>query len=308
MKEELDRKGYMIDEVVTMDLPHRRVVQKLYEAAVENVNKPLCLAAAERIAEKAQKGDTAFIITGFPVLPKNVCETDGPPGASVLAETLNSLGIETIMVADGLCMDVVKAIAPKIPVVKCPADDNTAKKKAKELFSAYNPSVLISIEKPGWNVKQEYHTMSGVNISSLVSKTDYLFSYARKNGITTIAVGDGGNELGCGSMVATVRRYVPYGAKCQCPCGEGIAATTPSDILVIGGTSNWGAYGIAACSSLLKNLDYKHDGKNELRLLDRIINAGGIDSVTKERQPFVDGVPTFINKLVVDLIWTIANA
>jgi len=307
-EEELDRKGYMIDEVVTMDLPLRRVVQKLYEAAVGNVNKPLCLAAAEKVAKKTQKGDTIFIITGFPVLSKNVCETDGPPGAVVLAKTLNSAGIKTIVVTDDLCFDVVKAVTPKISIVKYPSDNNTAKKKAEKLFLTHNPSVLVSIERPGWNTKQEYHTMRGLNISNLVGKTDYLFSYARKTGVTTIAVGDGGNELGCGSIIKTVRKHVPYGAKCQCPCGRGIAATTPSDVLVIGGTSNWGAYGIAACLSLLKNLDYEHDGKNELRLLNRIIDAGGVDSVTKEAQPFVDGVPTSINRLVVDLIWAITNA
>ena len=307
-EEELDRKGYMIDEVVAMDLPLRRVVQKLYEAAVGNVNKPLCLAAAEKVAEKTQKGDTVFIITGFPVLSKNVCETDGPPGAVVLAKTLNSAGVKTIVVTDDLCFDVVKAVTPKISIVKYPFDNDTAKEKTEKLFLTHNPSVLVSIERPGWNTKQEYHTMRGLNISNLVGKTDYLFSYARKTGVTTIAVGDGGNELGCGSIIKTVRKHVPYGAKCQCPCGRGIAATTPSDVLVIGGTSNWGAYGIAACLSLLKNLDYEHDGKNELRLLNRIINAGGVDSVTKESQPFVDGVPTPINTLVVDLIWAIANA
>lgn len=309
MKErELNRKGYMIDKVVTMDLPIRKVVQELYQAAVANVNKPLCLAAAERIAKRTQKGDTIFIITGFPVLPKKICETDGPPGAAVLAKTLNSAGVKTIMVTDELCVDVVKAVTPKISVVKYPVDNDTAKEKAEELFSTHNPSVLVSIERPGWNEKQEYHTMRGVNISNLVGKTDYLFSYARKKEVTTIAVGDGGNELGCGSIMETVRKHVPYGAKCQCPCGKGIAATTPSDVLVIGGTSNWGAYGIAACLSLLRTLDYSHDERSELRLLDRIINAGGVDSVTKKEQPFVDGVPTSINKLVVDLIWAIANA
>jgi len=306
--EELDRKGYMIDEAVTMDLPLRRVVRKLYEAASANVNKPLCLAAAEGIAENTRRGDTVFIITGFPVVSKNVCETDGPPGAAVLTKTLIGAGIKTVVVTDALCFDVVKAVAPKIPVVKYPIDDEKAKATTEELFSTHNPSVLVSIERPGWNTKQEYHTMSGVKISDLVGKTDYLFSYAEKMGVTTIAVGDGGNELGCGSIAETVRKHVPYGAKCQCPCGKGIAATTPSDVLVIGGTSNWGAYGIAACLSLLKNVDYRHEGKNELRLLGQVINAGGVDSVTKESQPRVDGVPTSINKLVVDLIWSITNA
>jgi len=309
MKEkELDRKGYMIDEAVTMDLPLRRVAQKLYEAAVAKVNKPLCLAAAEKIGKKTKKGDTVFIITGFPVVSKNVCETDGPPGAAVLAKTLKSTGTKIILVTDELCSDVVREVAPKIPVVKYPVDNKTAKEMTKELFSVHNPSVLVSIERPGWNEKQEYHTMGGINISNLVGKTDYLFDYAKKMGVTTIAIGDGGNELGCGSIMETVRKHVPYGDKCQCSCGKGIAATTPSDVLVIGGTSNWGAYGVAACLNLLKNLEYRHDGKSELRLLDHVISAGGVDSVTKESQPFVDGVPTSINKLVVDLIWSITNA
>ena len=308
MKEgELDRKGYMIDKVIAMDLPLRRVVQKLYEAAVAKVNKPLCLAAAEKIAEKTQKGGTIFIITGFPVLPKSVCETDGPSGAAVLADTLDSIGMKPTIVTDELCSDFVKAVTPKISVEKCSVDNDIAMEKTEELFSTYNPSVLVSIERPGWNEKQEYHTMRGVNISNLVGKTDYLFSYARKIGITTIAVGDGGNELGCGSIIETVRKHVPYGAKCQCPCGKGIAATTPSDVLVVGGTSNWGAYGIAACLSLLKNINYEHDGKSELRLLDQIVAAGGVDSVTGKAQPFVDGVPTSINKLAVDLIWSISS-
>jgi len=300
-EEELHRKGSMIDEAVSLDLPLRRVAQKLYEAAVAKVNKPLCLAAAEKIAEKTRKGDTIFIITGFPVVSKDVCETDGPPGAAVLAKTLMSIGIKLVMVTDELCFDVVSAVAPKI-------HDEAAKETAEELFSAHSPSVLVSIERPGWNEKQQYHTMSGVNISNMVGKTDHLFGYARKIGVTTIAMGDGGNELGCGSIIETVRKHVPYGAKCQCPCGKGIAATTPSDVLVVGGTSNWGAYGIAACLSLLKDLNYRHNGKSESRLLSYIINAGGVDSVTKDSQPFVDGVPTPINKLVVDLIWSITNA
>jgi hypothetical protein len=72
--------------------------------------------------------------------------------------------------------------------------------------------------------------------------------------------------------------------------------------------SNWGSYGIAACLSLLKNVEYKHDGEHELRLLKRIIEAGAIDSVTLESKPFVDGVPPSINNLVVNLIGAITNA
>ena len=47
-----------------------------------------------------------------------------------------------------------------------------------------------------------------------------------------------------------VRRYVPFGERCQCPCGGGIAPEQPVDALVVASVSNWGAYGIAAAVSV----------------------------------------------------------
>ena len=308
LKPDISQKAYMIDQTAALDLPNRKVVRKLYEAASASLEKPLCLTAAERIAKTCNEGDTVFIITGFPVLPKNVGETDGPPGAAVLAETLRAVGLEPIMITDDICVDVVKAASSNVPVLTVPIDDKQAQHTAENLLSKHEPSTLIAIERPGWNARQEYHTMRGLNISSLVGKTDHLFKMGQSRGIATIAVGDGGNELGCGKIIHTVRKHVPYGAKCQCPCGAGIAASTSADVLVIGGTSNWAAYGIAACLSLLKKLEYRHDKESELKLLRRILDAGAVDSVSRESQPFVDGVPTPINSLVVHLIWTITNA
>jgi len=212
------------------------------------------------------------------------------------------------MITDDTCVDVVKAASSNVPVVTFPIDGKQARCMAENLLSKYMPSALVAIERPGWNKRQEYHTMRGLNISGLVGKTDHLFKTGQRRGITTVAVGDGGNELGCGKIINVVRRHVHYGAKCQCPCGAGIAASTPADVLAIGGTSNWAAYGVAACLSLLKKLEYRHDEEGELSLLKRILGAGAVDSVTKEGQPFVDGVLTSINSLVVHLIWMIANA
>jgi len=150
--------------------------------------------------------------------------------------------------------------------------------------------------------------MRGLNISSIVGKTDYLFEMGRKHGALTIGLGDGGNELGCGLIYQTVRKHVPYGARCGCPCNDGIAAATPADVLVIGRVSNWGAYGIAACLSLLERLEYKHGKQDELRLVNRVVKAGAIDSFTLERKPFVDGLSPDVNGSVVDLICAIKNA
>lgn len=308
MKLDIDKKAFMIDQVAALDLPARKVVRQLYEAAFKITNEPLCLAAAEEIAAKTNRGDSVFITTGFPIIPKNLWETDGPLGAAVLAETLRRLGLKPLLITDENCVEILKTVSPNMQVSEFPANDEQALLEAEDLISKFNPSIIIAIERPGWNEKQQYHNMKGQNISYLVGKTDYLFRHGRKLGITTIAIGDGGNELGCGAIAETVRKYVPYGARCQCPCGGGIAAVTPTDVLVMSGVSNWGSYGIVACLSLLKNVEYKHDGKNELRLLKRTVEAGAIDSITLESKPFVDGVPPSINNLVVNLIWTITNA
>jgi len=298
----------MIDQAVSIDLPARRVVRQLYDAAFATVGNPLCLTAAKKIMGASKNGDYALILTGFPIPPLNIAETDGPLGAAVMAQTLQLIGLKPILVTDDLCSKVVRAAAPKTELVKMPVDAEKARLVTEQLLLEYNPSALIAIERPGWNSKQEYHNMRGLNISSVVGKTDYLFELGRKNGILTIGIGDGGNELGCGLIREAVRKHVPYGARCQCPCNGGIAAATLADVLVVAGVSNWGAYGIAACLNLLKGLEYKHNRQSELQLLNRVVKAGAIDSISQEQKPFVDGLSPSLNGLVVDLICTITNA
>jgi len=307
MKLNLDKKAFMIDQVAALDLPTRKVVRQLYEAAFQIANKPLCLAAAEKIASQTDRGDSAFIITGFPIISRKM-ETDGPLGAAVLAETLRMVGLKPLLITDNDCLEILRAVRPNMQVSEFPVNDEQARLEAERLISNHNPSVLIAIERPGWNKKHVFHNMKGQNISDFVGKTDYLFLHGRKSGIATVAVGDGGNELGCGAIAETVRKFVPYGVGCQCPCGGEIAAATSADVLVISGVSNWGSYGIAACLSLLRNVEYQYDGENELRLLNRIVKAGAIDSMTLESKPFVDGVPPSIDSLVVNLVWAITNA
>jgi len=305
---DFERKTYSLDHLASADIPMRGVSETLYRAALERVGGTLCRAAAERLS-KAEEGRYILIVTGFPIPPKNVCETDGPPGAAVLAYTLRDVGLKPILVTDKPCEPVVRGVVEdEFPVELISTEGDKAERQCEELLNRYDPAAIVSIERPGWNVKGEYHTMRGYNISDLIGKTDHLFLKARERGITTIAVGDGGNELGCGLIEETVRRHVPNGDRCQCPCQAGIAASTPADILVIAATSNWGAYTISAALAELKDIEYRHDGKRELRLLERVIKAGGIDGVTGEPTLTVDGLPTLVNQFVVELLWTIATA
>jgi len=299
----------MIDQAVSIDLPVRRVVRQLFDAALNAAKgKPLCLTAAQDIAETADKKDLTFILTGFPIPPMNIAETDGPPGAAVLTETLQANGLKPVLVTDELCTEVVKAAAPKTKVIEFSISSKQAESQAEQLMQVYNPAVLVAIERPGWNSRQEYHNMRGLSISNIVGKTDHLFLLGQKQGALTVGVGDGGNELGCGLIRQIVRKHVPFGAKCQCPCNAGIAAATPADLLVVSSVSNWGAYGLAACLSMINGLEYGHSRQEEMRLLNRVVKAGAIDSISRESKPFVDGLAPGINGLVVDLISTITNA
>ena len=43
-----------------------------------------------------------------------------------------------------------------------------------------------------------------------------------------------GNEIGFGLILDDVLKISPWGAKCQCPCGMGVATVTATDVLVVG--------------------------------------------------------------------------
>jgi len=304
-----EQKAYMIDQTVSMDLPARRVVRQLYEAALKaNAGKHLCLSAAQKLTERMNKGDHVLLLTGFAIPPMNIPETDGPIGAAVLTKSLKAIDLKPILITDESCLKVVKAAAPGTEVLQFSVDPKQAHSQAEHVLQKYNPTALIAVERPGWNSKREYHNMRGLNISNTVGKTDYLFTLAQRHDVLTIGIADGGNELGCGLISQTVRKHVPYGAKCQCPCNSGIAAATPADVLVVSGVSNWGTYGIAACLSLLKGIPYTHNKKAEMQLFNRIVKAGAIDSILQEPKPYVDGLSPSLNGLVVDLISAITNA
>ena len=106
-----------------------------------------------------------------------------------------------------------------------------------------------------------------------------------------------------GNIKEAVKKDIPYGATCQCPCKSGIAADSTVDALVVAAVSNWGAYGIASClAALTKNLNAFHNGKIERRILENISNQGAIDGVTCLTEDSVDGLSSEINVYVVEML------
>ncbi|MBI4277618.1 MAG: DUF4392 domain-containing protein [Armatimonadetes bacterium] len=116
----------------------------------------------------------------------------------------------------------------------------------------------------------------------------------------TVGIGDGGNEYGCGLIYEDVRAITGHGARCQCPCGDGMANAVATDVLVIGAVSNWGAYGTCAMlARLLDNPDLVHDPETEYRMLDANVRAGAADGMSALPSMSVDGISVQVNQGLV---------
>ena len=78
------RVGWQIDHLMAIDTRGKGIVPALYAAAVEVVQAPLAMTAAQRLRATVGAGDVVGIITGFPsrsFLGRGITETDGPVGA-----------------------------------------------------------------------------------------------------------------------------------------------------------------------------------------------------------------------------------
>ncbi|MCT4620540.1 MAG: DUF4392 domain-containing protein [Marinisporobacter sp.] len=238
----------------------------------------------ENAARELLSSVTVFIVTGFCVKDCLTGETDGPIGAVSLAGALEKLGKKVILITDEYSGDMlyscclVKEIQAPVEIVPYKGAESFCEK----LISIYKPSHVVAIERPGKAKDRRYYSMRGEIISDIIPNTDPLFEKAKELGITTLAVGDGGNELGMGKVSRFVIKNVPNGEK--------IYATLSADYLIVAGVSNWGAHAIVGALSLMINKMLLHDLKTEIMLLEEMNKAGGVDGCTKERTLTVDGL------------------
>ncbi len=109
----------------------------------------------------------------------------------------------------------------------------------------------------------------------------------RRSGLTTIGIGDGGNEIGMGKIPwRTIQRNIPNGGL--------IACRVPTDFLIVAGVSNWGAYALAAGVALLRGrplLPDLFDVERERDILRIMVEQGPlVDGVTGKPTVTVDGL------------------
>ena len=117
--------------------------------------------------------------------------------------------------------------------------------------------------------------MRGEDIGSYTAPLDDLFSAGPWE---TIAVGDGGNEIGMGAISRSlIARHIAH--------GETIACVTPAQHLIVAGVSNWGAYALIGALAALRE-DWR---RTLLGCLDETLHRAVLEAMI-EHGPAVDGV------------------
>ena len=250
----------------------------------------------EGAASSLLKGKTILIVTGFVIRDTLTGETDGPIGALSLAGALEHLGKKVILITDEYSESLLYSCR-KVRGLICPIEIIPAGSESlfcKRLLKKYKPTHVIAIERPGRTADGCCYSMRGEDLSDIVPNTDILFEEANNRGVITIAVGDGGNEVGMGK----IRTYVIDSVY----NGEKICAAVITDFLIIAGVSNWGGHALSAALSILTKIMLLHDKETEEKLLESIVEAGAVDGCTKKRTMTVDGLSLEDNLNILDLL------
>jgi hypothetical protein len=235
-----------------------------------------CARAAKLILENKGR---VLIGTGFPV--GGSFETDGPIGAIALYRVLERLGYEPVF---GCAPPISQVLASDFRTVEVPILSLEATRSMVESALAdIRPSVIVSIERPGVAKDGRYYNMRGKDISDFLAKFDLFFELCS---CPTIAVGDGGNEIGMGNVHAELA---------QLPI---IPSVTRCNELVIATVSNWGVYGIIAALSreLDQDLFRYFDPVEIVRYL---VDRGAVDGKTGYAECSEDGFPLAVGLSII---------
>jgi len=260
--------------------------------------------AAESIAR--HPSPSVAIITGFFLVdgvPPN-CETDGPPGAAMMAGGFASVGIPCRIATDLVNSRVVRAtVAVADPGARIPidvvsmreagGDGATPLEEVKRAWLASDPPIshVIAIERCGPSRDGHARNAHGDDISSCNAPLERLFLAGPW---TTIGIGDLGNELGMGSLpYELVSRSVPRGDRLWCR----IACDHP----IVCGVSNWAGATLLGAMALLRSqwatsmLDRMMPEFGRRLLEAAVVNGGAVASDRSGAAPrpclAVDGLP-----------------
>lgn len=295
------------------ELTNRNITKELYEAARKLQGEPLSHRAAKALIERTKPRDTVILCAGFFDPPSMIDEGDGPVGVALLARALccmldvtpvfltdvsNMKRMEALARAAGLDfadLELARLTPYKAVMMPLPIDPERAAREANHCLDTIRPAALIAVEKPGPSPAGTYHTGVGLNVTNVVGKVDHIFDEARRRGILTIGIGDGGNEVGMGCILDAVLDVVPT--------GKIIGTRVVTDILVVAAIANWGAYAIEAClAAALHMPEAIHTVRDERRVIEAAASNGLIDPVSGLANGWIDGTPPVCSESMLELL------
>jgi D-glutamate cyclase len=231
------------------------------------------------------------LITGF-YIPQGsppAAETDGPLGTALLAKGLDAVGIPCQLATDEPCRSACAAAlaaagVPDVPIDVVVVTDGAALTPRIETWRRAGVTHAVSIERCGRSADGTPRNMRGEDIGSYTAPLDELFTAGPWQ---TIAIGDGGNEIGMGAIPRSlIARHVAH--------GETIACVTPARHLIVAGVSNWGAYALIGALAAIRE-DWR---ATMLACLDETLDGAVLEAMV-EHGPAVDGVSR-LQTLTVD--------
>ncbi len=265
-----------IDEIVLRHSQRGMTVLRTHQ------EEKLCETAAKMILSW-EKG-TVLVATGFYVA--GYAETDGPAGTMVMARALLALGYHPVVLTDSFCKGFFEPEGIDVEYLPMQASDEDCLAVAEK----YRPVGMISIERCGKNIQDDYANMRGISIAENTAPVDRLFELTGPDAaegvcrIPSIGVGDGGNEIGMGNLSDIITKELAL-----------VSCRVKTDLLVTASVSNWGAYGIAAALQLLTGrevysvIDGEPVDKKTEEFIAMTVEVGSVDGVTHERVAHVDG-------------------
>jgi hypothetical protein len=237
------------------------------------------------------------LVTGvfIPWAEPPAAETDGPLGVAELAAGLSAAGMRARVVTDPLCaggvgaaLDAVGAAGVELDVAGGGEEVQTL---AERLRSQLGITHLVSVERLGPGRDGSTYDMSGRDVSAFSHPLHRLFEPAWA---VRVGIGDGGNEIGMGSLPASL-------VADTVSSGDLIHCVTPCDHLIVSGTSNWGAEALLAALAVLmperaEALLGPLDPDASVAALRRMVVEGPcVDGVLQRQQDSVDGVASSVH-------------
>ena len=229
------------------------------------------------------------LITGFyvPQGSPPAAETDGPVGAALLAKGFEAVGIPCRVATDEPCRGACTASLAGAEVSEVPIDVVAIGAPLAPLIETWRSAGIthaIAIERCGRSADGPPRNMRGQDIGSYTAPLDDLFTAGPWD---TIAIGDGGNEIGMGAISRSlIAEHVAH--------GETIACVTAARHLIVAGVSNWGAYALIGALAALRE-DWRG---TLLACLDETVDRAVLEA-TVDYGPAVDGVSR-LRTLTVD--------